>query len=83
MLRNAAVTCVAAHEIANHDGGRCYESDDDKRDADGRSSLQPRCEKVSLIYEGTQKENGGVLIIPAEKVCPRVQQMPLRDARYD
>jgi hypothetical protein len=21
------------HEIANHDGSRCYESDDDKRDA--------------------------------------------------
>src|SRR5439155_15831944 len=32
----------AVHEIANHDGSRAYESDDDKRDADGRSSLQPR-----------------------------------------
>jgi hypothetical protein len=25
------------HEIANHDGSRCYESDDDKRDASGGS----------------------------------------------
>jgi len=27
----------AVHEIANNDGSRCYESDDDNRDADGRS----------------------------------------------
>jgi hypothetical protein len=27
----------ATHEIANHDRGRCYQSDDDERDADGRS----------------------------------------------
>ncbi len=45
----------AAYEIANHDSGRCYESDDDKRDADGRSSQQPRTKKTMLIYERTQK----------------------------
>ena len=27
----------AAHEIANHDGSRCYESDNDERDANGGS----------------------------------------------
>src|SRR6266496_4530765 len=27
----------AARKIANHDRGRCYESDDDKRDPDGTS----------------------------------------------
>ena len=27
----------AVHEIANNDGGRCYESDDDNRDASGGS----------------------------------------------
>ena len=48
----------AVHEIANHDGSRCYESDDDKRDADVRSSLQPRSERASLIYERIQKGNG-------------------------
>src|SRR4029453_16722334 len=52
--------CGTAHEIPNHNGGHCCESDYDKRDADGRSSLQPRSEKTSLIYERTQKGNGGV-----------------------
>jgi hypothetical protein len=73
----------AAHEIANHDSGRYYESDDDKRDADGRSSLQSRSEKASLIYERTQKGNGGVLIIPAQRLRLRGQQMPSRGAQYD
>jgi len=27
----------AAHEIANHDSGRCYENDDDERDSNGGS----------------------------------------------
>jgi hypothetical protein len=72
-----------AREIANRDGGHCYESNADKRDADGRSSLQPRSEKASLIYERTQKGNGGVLIIPAERLHLRGQQMPSPDAQYD
>ena len=74
---------VAAHKIANHNGGRCYESDDDKRDADGKSSLQPPSEKASLIYESTQKGNGGVVIIQAEALHLRGQQMPSRGAQYD
>ena len=75
--------CGAAHEIANHDRSRCRESDDDKGDADGRSSPQPRSEKGSLIYQRTQKGNGGMLIIPAERLRLPGQQMPSRDAPYD
>ena len=71
----------AVHEIANHDGSRAYESDDDKRDADGRSSLQPRSEKTSLIYERTQQGNGGGQIIPAERLHLQGQQTPSRDVR--
>jgi hypothetical protein len=35
-LAQAARRC-AAHEIANHDRGRCYQSDDDERNANGGS----------------------------------------------
>ena len=75
--------CGAAHEIANDDRGRCYESDDDKRDADGTSSQQPRSENASLICERSHKGNEGVLIMPAERLHLRGQQMPSRDARCD
>jgi len=83
------VTATYAHigpevpDIANRYGGRCCESDDGQRDADGRSSEQPRREKRSLIYERTQKGNEAVLIIPAERLHLRGQQMPSRDARCD
>jgi hypothetical protein len=73
----------AAHEIANHNRSHCYQSDDNKRDANGRSSLQPRSERASMIYERAQEGNGGVLIIPAERLHLRGQQMPSRDAPCD
>ena len=44
---------------------------------------QPRSENASLICERSHKGNEGVLIMPAERLHLRGQQMPSHDAQYD
>ncbi len=65
-----------AHDIANRNGGRCGESDDDKRDADSMSSHEGvlhRSRPIKTILK--------LLILPS--ICPRLRRCTFQNDTGD